>query len=283
MTPHSALAFYASHGEMTDPGELAPLFDGLPRGAAALRDVVQGLLVHIFWASRCGLELADARKQEVQLRKVPRQLARLLELDPRPLDQARPLDRRLVGNCRDFSVLLSAMLRHQGVPARARCGFGAYFIPGHFEDHWVCECWDGQPGRWVLVDAQLDALQREAMRIPFDPLDVPRDQFLTGGVAWRLCRQGKADPDQFGIFDMKGLWFIRGDLLRDLFALNKLEILPWDHWGLMSKEEQALTTDDLALLDRVAELTLAGDQALDEIRRVCEDEPALRRPADWRS
>jgi hypothetical protein len=218
----------------------------------------------------------------VQLRTVPRQLARIVELDPRPLDQPRPLDRKLVGNCRDFSVMLCAMLRRQGVPARARCGFGAYFIPNHYEDHWVCECWDARQGRWVLVDAQLDALQREAMRIPFDPLDVPRDQFLTGGVAWQMCRRGQADPDRFGIFDMKGMWFIRGDLLRDLFALNKVEILPWDHWGLMSKDEKDLTAEDMALLDRAAELTLAGDEALDEIRRACENEPALRMPADWR-
>ncbi len=146
----------------------------------------------------------------------------------------------------------------------------------------MCECWDARQGRWVLVDAQLDALQREAMRIPFDPLDVPRDQFLTGGVAWQMCRRGQADPDRFGIFDMKGMWFIRGDLLRDLFALNKAEILPWDHWGLMSKDEKDLTAEDMALLDRAAELTLAGDEALDEIRRACENEPALRMPDDWR-
>ena len=73
----------------------------------------------------------------------------------------RPLDRRLVGNCRRFSVLLVAMLRHQGVPARARCGFGAYFLPNHFEDHWVVEYWNQEGGRWVFVDAQLDELQRE--------------------------------------------------------------------------------------------------------------------------
>ncbi len=266
---------------MTDPGEQAGLFAGLPRDVAALRDVVQGLLLHIFWAERYGEALSDERKQEVQLRIVPRQLARIHALDPRPLTEARPPERRLVGNCRDFSVLLCAMLRHLGVPARARCGFGAYFIPGHFEDHWVCEYWNARETRWVLVDAQLDSLQRETLRIPFDPLDVPRDQFLTGGKAWQVCRRGQADPDRFGIFDMKGLWFIRGDLLRDLFALNKVEILPWDHWGLISKDERDLTADDLALLDQAAELTLAGDEAFDAVRSMYASEPALRMPDGW--
>jgi hypothetical protein len=35
-------------------------------------------------------------------------------------------------------VLAAAMLRAQGTPARARCGFGGYFGSGAFEDHWVC-------------------------------------------------------------------------------------------------------------------------------------------------
>ena len=84
-------------------------------------------------------------------------LDRLLAQDGQPLGVARPVDDRLVGVCRHFTVLLVAMLRAQGVPARARCGFGAYFTPGRFEDHWVCEYWHSAEGRWILVDAQIDA------------------------------------------------------------------------------------------------------------------------------
>src|SRR5690606_37876997 len=102
--------------------------------------------------------------------------------------------RRLIGNCRDFTVMLCAMLQHQGVPARARCGFGAYFLPNHYEDHWVCEYWNADQGRWILVDAQLDTLQQEALKIGFDTLDVPHDQFITGGKAWQMTRSGEADP-----------------------------------------------------------------------------------------
>ena len=275
------LSYYTQPGLMTDPREQAHLFDGLPTSVPALRDVVQGLMVHIFWAERYGLNLNDERKQEVQLRMLPRQLARIQALDPRPLTQPRAMEQKLVGNCRDHSVLLSAMLQHHGVPARARCGFGAYFMPNHYEDHWVCEYWNAGQQRWVLVDAQLDQLMCDVMRVPFDPLDTPCDQFITGGKAWQMARSGAADPDQFGIFDMKGLWFIRGNLLRDLFALNKVEVLPWDHWGLISKDERELTDGDMALLDRVAELTLAGNDCFDEVRALYEHTPSLRMPADW--
>ncbi len=252
------LSFYASHGVMTEPGDYRRLFDGLPTDVAALCRMIQGLQVHIFWAERYGLHLDEARKEEVQLRTMTARLARLLELDDRPLTAARPLDKKLVGNCRDFTLLLAAILRHQGVPARARCGFGAYFMPNHYEDHWVCEYWNGEQARWVLVDAQLDPFQCETMQVTFDPLDVPRDQFIVGGQAWRLCRSGQADPEAFGIFDMHGLWFVRGNFVRDVAALNKVELLPWDSWGLIEGRDEDLTPDDLAFLDRLAELT-AGD------------------------
>jgi transglutaminase-like putative cysteine protease len=52
------------------------------------------------------------------------------------ISTARPPQKRLVGVCHHPMLLLVAMLRAQGVPARARSGFGSYFNPGFFEDHW---------------------------------------------------------------------------------------------------------------------------------------------------
>ncbi|RLC90976.1 MAG: transglutaminase domain-containing protein, partial [Chloroflexi bacterium] len=226
---------------------------------------------------------SEERKQEVSIRQVAQMLAHIREMDDRPLTVARPLEKRLVGNCRDFAAMLCAMLRHQGVPARARCGFGAYFEPGHYEDHWVCEYWNADEEGWALVDAQLDALQRETLKIPFDPYDVPRDQFLVAGKAWQLCRAGQADPDRFGIFDMHGMWFVRGNVVRDLLALNKIELLPWDDWGLIVKQEEDISAEDMALLDHVAALTLADNESFSEVRAIYENDARLRMPPDWQS
>lgn len=275
----ATLEFFAAHGPMTDPGAHARLLDELPSDVAGLCRVVQGLMVHVFWADQYGLQLPEERKGELQLRTVAAKLERLLELDQRPLAQARPLDRRLVGNCRDFSVLLAAMLRHQGVPARARCGFGRYFLPNHYEDHWVCEYWSAAQGRWVLVDAQLDELQSSKLAIPFSPLDVPRDQFVVGGHAWQLCRTGQADPNTFGIFDMAGLWFVRGDFVRDVAALNKVELLPWDSWGIIERPDDQLSADDLAFLDQVAAQTSGDVPAFEQVRAWYEHDERLRVPA----
>ena len=119
---NNSLTYYAQAGSITVPGPYAYLFADLPTGIPTLVKTVQGVMLHIFWAEAYGLKLTEERKTEVNLRHVNRQLARILELDDRPLTEARPHERKLVGNCRDFSVMLTAILRHQGVPARARCG-----------------------------------------------------------------------------------------------------------------------------------------------------------------
>jgi hypothetical protein len=268
------LSYYQKHGQISDPGAYAPALDGLPTQIEALARVVQATTIHPFWTESYGLKPPPERMAELQLRTLEKRLARTLELDPRPLDEPRDLDKKLLGNCRDHSLLLTALLRQQGTAARARCGFGAYFQDGLYIDHWVVEYWDQARQRWVLVDAQLDTLQSETLRISFDPLDVPRDQFIVAGRAWQMCRSGRADPAAFGIFDMSGLGFIRGNLLRDVASLNKVELLPWDCWGLMLKD-QVDDPSDLAMLDQLAALTAGDVPDPQAVRSAYENDPRL--------
>jgi len=64
---------------------------------------------------------------------------------------------------------------------------------------------------------------------------------------------------------MNGLGFIRGDLVRDLAALNKTEMLPWDCWGVILKD-QIDDPVDLALLDHAAALTALEAPAFEALR-----------------
>ena len=273
----SPLDYYSSYGPFTNPGDEAVCFERLPRDMGELRDIVQGVIIHVFWTDRYGVTVPESRQQELQLRGVSAKLKRIRSLDGSPITLARPPDRRLLGNCRDFSILLCSILRHQGVPARTRCGFATYFVPNHFEDHWVCEYWS-KTGRWVIVDAQLDALQHERLGIDFDPLDVPADRFIVGGKAWQMCRSGRSDPDTFGISELHGLWFVRGNLIRDFASLNKVELLPWDAWGLIDKDDKSITDSDVSLLDKVAVLSQKGNDALAEVRNLYLGNDSLRVP-----
>lgn len=265
-------------GPMTDPGPHGPLLDALPGDAVALAGIVPNILLHEHWSSNYGVELTEERRAETHTRPARAMLDRALELDPRPLDRPRPAERRAIGTCRSFTVLAVALLRRHGVPARARCGFATYFSPECIVDHWVAEYRDVGQDRWVMADAQLDAFQRSHLKPDFDPLHVPRDRFLVAGEAWRRCRAGEADPAMFGIFDMRGLWFVAGNVIRDIAALNGMEMLPWDCWGAMPRPDEAIDDERLALLDRLAALSLDPDRNLAELRTLYAADERLRVP-----
>jgi len=268
---------------MTNPGNHADLLKGLPGDLAGLCRVVQGNLLHVFWTERYGVTLDDEQKSALEIRPLAQKLARLRAQDDRPILVEKALEKRQVGNCRDFTVMLCGLLRHLGVPARARCGFGAYFLPDHFEDHWVCEVWNAPERRWVLVDAQLDSLQKLALGIQFDVLDVPRDQFIVAGKAWQMCRAGVARPEQFGIFEMHGWWFIWGNLVRDFMALNKVEILPWDGgWGHLTTPLEAPLPDEAQLRfhDHIAALTQVGAEGFEALRAAYKQDERWRLPQE---
>src|SRR5690606_14680958 len=77
---------------------------------------------------------------------------------------------------------------------------------------------------------------------------------------------------------MRGLWFVRGNLVRDIAALAKMELLPWDCWGLIDEEKSKIDAEALALLDHAARLALAGDDLLEELLALYNREPRLRVP-----
>ncbi|OZJ01542.1 hypothetical protein BZG36_05619 [Bifiguratus adelaidae] len=149
------LGYYASPSRVTDPGRMAGLLDGLPNDLAELRQVVRGLVIHYRAESPLEHGVPAERMREIDSRYAKMMLARLKELKDGPLTAPRSPTERLVGCCRDFTVLFLAMARAQGIPVRARVGFAAYFVPGYYLDHEVAEVWDAEEQRWRLVDPQL--------------------------------------------------------------------------------------------------------------------------------
>jgi Transglutaminase-like superfamily len=270
------LAYYAAPGPMTDLAGLpADVFDGLPTDPVGLCRTVPGLVVHEMWANAYGFDVPENRLNDLQARTAVEMTDVIRRLDAGPLSVARPAERRMVGNCRHFSTLSAALLRHAGIPARARCGFATYFEPGKYVDHWVTEYWHAGERRWVRIDAQLDEVQRAAISPEFDTEDLPPGPFLPAGEAWQLCRTGRADPDTFGIFEFWGLWFVQANVVRELAALNKMELLPWDVWGPMTVQEEPDAAAK-SLTDTVADV-IGGDDT-GAVRRVYEENEGLRVP-----
>ncbi len=250
------LDYYRSHSRITEPGAKQHLLTGLPADPAELARVIGGVMVHRDQTWRFGFALPQQRRDEANTRYVEAILSHLGSLDER-----RP-EERFAGTCRDFTVLLCALLRDAGVPARARAGFAGYFTDtnGFFDDHWVVEVWTDDRG-WHLVDAQVAGVPKGTYTdADVDPLDVPRDAFLVGGQAWQEGRAGRRDLDRIGTSaaGLTGMWEIQGNVVRDLANLNRVETLPWDSWGIIPVHYDQLDPADVDLLDEVAVISAAG-------------------------
>lgn len=297
-----SLDWYTQPGEITRIVRHKAFADWLPSDPGAIYQVVQGLITHDLWVERYGLDYDNTHEYPQKIAYMEDLLDKALELDGSNLAIPRHPKDRVIACCREFATLMCALLRAKGIPARSRCGFAVYFSwDGIYEDHWVCEYWNGS--RWVMADPQLDPLQQSMIlgwslkanqnstdkqdRIrQFTPRDIKDDEFIPAGKAWLLCRSGKADPEHFGIGcpiqpewgidSLYGLWFVRGQLLRDFAALNKVETVPylvrickgldWKDWRLVGSKDDELSDADYRLLDAIAQLSLDPDGNLDAIR-----------------
>ena len=249
----SNLEHYRQQSVFTDPGPHARLYDALPSDIGEICRIARDLIVHY---AALGPNPPADRIGEIDCRYLRAMLDRILELDDRPLTESRIIENRLVGCCRDHTALTVSILRHKGIPARARYGTSAYIEPGYFCDHVIVEYWNG--ARWVGVDSELGPYEIDMWKVEFNPLDVPADQFIRGGAGWLMCRAGQADPERFGLGSESTLcgWeFLVGETLLDLAALNGCEMLCWDSWG-MTEKALNLDEDDKAFLDDLAQATL---------------------------
>ena len=281
------LGFYSTHGAITQPGAYASLFDGAPDDAAELARWARNVNFHEAYADDAGLTLPpdaadDPATSDAAARFVEAMLGRIVSRDGRRLGEERPKDKCFIGTCRDYAVLLCALLRHRGRPARVRCGFTFYFEPDadFGDDHWVTEVWVADEARWRLVDAEVDASLAQHARVSIDPFDVPRDRFLVAGAAWRLCRQGGADADRYGVASIgtHGEWFMAANVIRDLAALNKHEMLPFDYWGMSTEICLAMELNhgQRALIDGVAAVTADDGFDFPALRHIYESSAGLR-------
>ncbi|MFF0342208.1 transglutaminase domain-containing protein [Kribbella sp. NPDC004875] len=245
---------YTLQTRFSDPGVHAALFDALPDDIPAIAAVVRNLLIHYRGG---GIEFTGERLAEIDNRYV----TAILDTDQKRNGTALAVPREpvdhVVGCCRDYTLLFVSILRHKGIPARSRVGFGNYFAEGFDHDHVVAEYWNGD--RWVMIDAELDPADPQRT---FDVADMPAGPFRSAAEVWLGYRSGELDADKFGAdpnpdapLRLHGGWFVRNYVCYQLAHLNGDELLLWDNWGAMSDKLDG----DLDLIDRIAELMVASD------------------------
>ncbi|WDV44342.1 transglutaminase-like domain-containing protein [Clostridiaceae bacterium M8S5] len=275
------LKYYTDHGIMTEVKNMKHMVNGLPRDIECIVSTIQNIFLHQFWAERYGIKLTKEQKNEPLLRSVEEKLIHLQSIGYSHITQEKELKDKMISICRDFSVMGVALCREVGIPARARCGFATYFEKGKYIDHWVIEYWNEQENRWVIVDAQLDDLQKKSLDIKFNSLDISEDYFITGSKAWEMCRQGKANPELFGIFTWWGYDYLICNLLLDANSLLKIPMQPWDKWqGYKNTPISEWTEKDYLAMDQLAKYVSHVNNNFDDLYTYIQKNDKIKVPED---
>jgi hypothetical protein len=260
------------HTCWSNPGRWQTRLSELPLEPVAIPDALENFVIHHAIARHMGIGVPERAEPDRNLRTLERIISALIERDDRPLTEHRHISNYFYGTCHDFALLATGTLRHYGVPARLRVGYAGYFIPGKWEDHWVCEYKIG--GRWALLDGQLGPIARDGFKIRFPVNDMSATEWRSAASIWRAIRAGTIDENICGVsfVGIRGQWFVASAVLRDAAALAGIECLPWDYWGagrefLRSQEisdEQAKQIDALAeALDPAPENRSDAESILD--------------------
>jgi len=265
---------WGSQSTVTDPGKAGAAIDALPDELGALREASSQLVFHY----RAGGDFAangvpTERAGEVNTRYADAMFGLLLERGEPSLGRARRPPDRMVGCCRDATVLFVSLARRKGIPARARVGYAAYLRPGWLIDHVIAEVWDSVAGRWRLVEPEMSIDRKSVVNgRPVDWMDVAEDQFVTGPRAWRAVRAGESDPERYVITPELQVPVLRGwpniahNVIHDLAALNKTEMLLWDGWGMqLGQAPGPVPEPEAAVLDEVSARTALPGVSPDDI------------------
>jgi hypothetical protein len=274
-------SFYSTQSAMSDPGCYTHLLDSWSFNLQAVKQIIHGLLFHFSDAAQLNQKISLARLADLDTRTVEAMLQKIIKANDRPLVMGRGVNNKLLGCCREFSMLACTILRHHGLAARVRVVFNTYYKPDIFNDQVIVEFWDKERYGWRSLDMRMTAAHLKKLKITFeiDFFDLPCDKYIPAAVAWFLIRDQPECAHKFGSTpDKCGLWYIRDRLLQDFAALNKVEMLIWDCWGMMNTAEEKMSEKDLLLLDKIARMLLEPDVYFNQIRDLYESNMLLKVP-----
>jgi hypothetical protein len=238
---------YRQFDPHTDPGKYSYLYQDLPRSLDTLCTLVQNQLVHP-WNG--GQQPQGRHYQPRNNYHVQDILEQLLDLNQLGLFVDRPAQDRVLACCRENALLLSSILKFQGVPSRVRAGWVCYVSsdPTKFADHWLSEIWLENEHRWLLVDTNPKRI------------DLPHHEFQSGGQAWLQIRSGQATSAQYRSAD--DLFYVKLNFGHDFNAILGTGPHYWEAPPLFHIKMEEMADWHLALLDKIAHLLEEPDRNL---------------------
>ena len=270
----SVLDFYRQFSSFTDPGEYAYLYKNLPDSLPELCSLIKSQFIHPI------VELPQYRDQIPKERwnetekytTVKSVLQGLLSYDSRGFVKDRKPEDRLVLGCRENSLLLASILKYRGIPARVRYGHAAYLIPGFHANHVICEVWNKNNQRWMLVDPSTNMI------------DFSREKFAFGNDSWLKMNKGEIDPNLYGIpgkfSNNNGLVIIATMVCLDLASVLGNEYTIYQYAPIVDyafDNNKKLPDDQIEILNRISTLMKSFNaENLSKLQEIYDNTPQIQ-------
>jgi len=249
----TVLDFYRQYSSFTDPGELKYLYKNLPDSLPELCSLITSQFIHPY------VELPQYRDQipkerwneSLKYPTVNSVLKGLLSYDSRGFVKDRKPEDRLILGCRNNAIFLASILKYRGTPARVRYGHVTYLIPDFHASHTICEVWNNNEKRWMLVDPSTGMI------------DFSREKFDFSNDAWLKMQKEELDPKLYGFpGKYSGLVSIVGKVCPDLASILGTEYTVYQYAPILDyvlKNKNQLTSNHIKTLNRISELMKSID------------------------
>jgi hypothetical protein len=267
----SLLEFYRQYSSFTDPGEYEYLYENLPDSLPELCSLIKSQFIHPY------AELPKYREQIPKERwnesfrypTVKSILKGLVIYDSSGLTKDRIPKDRLVLGCHHNAILLASILKYSGIPARVRYGHATYIIPGFHTSHTICEVWNEDDKRWMLVDPSMDMV------------DFSREKFDISNDLWLKMQKGEIDPNLYGIpRRYTELVSIVGKVCTDLASLLGTEYPINQYAPILEytfENNDQLTAEHIETLNRISELMKSIDaDSFSELQEIYNNTPQIQ-------
>ncbi len=251
----SVLDFYKQYSEFTDPGEYEYLYENLPDSLPELCRLIRSQYINLGWELDMYRELIPKERWNEFLKypTVKTALEGLLSHDSSGLVPDRKPEDRLVLICRDNALLLASILKYRGIPARVRFGHAPYLIPDFHTSHVICEVWNENDERWMLVDPSTGMI------------DFGRAEFDFSNELWLKMQKEEIDPNQYGIPGRyTGMLSIVAKVYHDLASILGTEYTAFQYAPIVdnaikNSNQFTLTAKQTETLNRICELMKSID------------------------
>lgn len=274
------LEHYQKTSAFTDAGPFAGYFRSLPDDVPTLGRLICGQVIHritlregnaganrnLLYGDMERYPWHRMRCEDDILLTAPAMVAELFRRDSRGLVPGRRVEDKIVVTCRYVSVLMSAVLKAKGVPARCRAGFAPYFREGASMDHWINQYYSRAENRWVTIDA--DGFYEEN-GMPLTQYDIPRDRFDWAAESYLAVRRGKEDGGRYLYADRQGtcgLPALVRYLVYDFHSLMNSELTYTMLPVFLDGRLDRLTEGELEELDRLALWMTDPDRNFEALR-----------------